>query len=468
VLAYPDPNGASMAVRVSTLQPDGSWTAPVTIPATGGVVDTAVIARPSGGLLLVWSQIATADYGNPLCGSTVHFVTAPDGQTWGAPIQMASFPGVVDGLDLARSGAQLALFLREARNGPSSSLRDVRISTWNDGGGTFSAPQTLLAEENLRAFAVGGDPAAAAPHFLLVDIQGDFTLESRVWDGTSLGAPEPVGTASGSALALAPDAAGRFVLAWMAPEAIRQRRYTPGAGWSDLPGLTTAPLAVDGLAAGLLSGPSGTGHVFVWATAGNTSDLWAQYVDDNGAPLRPAENLTQNEIGDYARPVVLPGANGTARLLAEFTASPVKIREFLLSLAVDPALADRDADGFPDTGEFALIDFDPGDAVTTLAHVTPGGDFDGDGHSNAEELRLRTDPANPASALRLLPGAGPQGLSFDGNPGVDYEVQMNPDPATPAGWTSVLGLPGRGRREVFTPQPPADNPALFRVVVPAP
>ncbi|MDA1044878.1 MAG: hypothetical protein O3C57_06600 [Verrucomicrobia bacterium] len=63
---------------------------------------------------------------------------------------------------------------------------------------------------------------------------------------------------------------------------------------------------------------------------------------------------------------------------------------------VGPALTTLDRD------ELRLIDFDPNDGVTHLADVTPDGDFDGDGMSNAQELAFGYDPTDPSSVLTIV------------------------------------------------------------------
>lgn len=63
--------------------------------------------------------------------------------------------------------------------------------------------------------------------------------------------------------------------------------------------------------------------------------------------------------------------------------------------------ADTDADGLPDSYEQALIDANPGDAVTNLSHVKgplnfpATSDFDSDASSDAQEYARVTNPNNP-------------------------------------------------------------------------
>ncbi len=78
--------------------------------------------------------------------------------------------------------------------------------------------------------------------------------------------------------------------------------------------------------------------------------------------------------------------------------------EELFTDPLDKASAggDSDADGLPDGWEQYLIDSNLGDAFTTLAHILPGDDFDGDGIKNLDEARyglngVIDDPGHTAS-----------------------------------------------------------------------
>jgi len=60
-------------------------------------------------------------------------------------------------------------------------------------------------------------------------------------------------------------------------------------------------------------------------------------------------------------------------------------------------VVDFDSDGMGDNFEWKIIDYDPGDPVEEFGDVLPGGDFDGDGHSNLKEFNNQTDPTDPGS-----------------------------------------------------------------------
>ncbi len=63
--------------------------------------------------------------------------------------------------------------------------------------------------------------------------------------------------------------------------------------------------------------------------------------------------------------------------------------------------ADSDGDGLPDQWEKDLIDFNPNDAIKTLADVSPEGDIDGDGVSNYVEYVAGTYAFTKSETFRL-------------------------------------------------------------------
>jgi hypothetical protein len=89
---------------------------------------------------------------------------------------------------------------------------------------------------------------------------------------------------------------------------------------------------------------------------------------------------------------------------------------------------DADHDGLPDEWEQWLVDYDGHDAVTSIASVRPGEDFDGDGVSNLEEFRsgtfaeleydyFRIESVDPAAADKIC-------LAFLSVPGKAYTLSV--------------------------------------------
>jgi hypothetical protein len=69
---------------------------------------------------------------------------------------------------------------------------------------------------------------------------------------------------------------------------------------------------------------------------------------------------------------------------------------------------DADGDALGDNFERLIIDYNPLDGIDTLEDVDGTDDFDGDGVTNADEFRYRTDPTDGATALTV---AGPAVLA---------------------------------------------------------
>jgi len=58
---------------------------------------------------------------------------------------------------------------------------------------------------------------------------------------------------------------------------------------------------------------------------------------------------------------------------------------------------DFDADGMGDNFEWKIIDHHPDDPLESFEDVLPGDDYDGDGYSNLDEFKAKTDPTDPDS-----------------------------------------------------------------------
>ncbi|MCE9615399.1 MAG: DUF2271 domain-containing protein [Lentisphaerae bacterium] len=130
------------------------------------------------------------------------------------------------------------------------------------------------------------------------------------------------------------------------------------------------------------------------------------------------------------------------------------------------AATDVDGDHLPDAWEQHIVDADPLDAIVTLADVLPGADFDGDGLSNADEIRAGSDPADGASCFALAvvqPDDGPVTLRWFSAPGRTYAVKHASalqDGFTPLA-TAIAATPPVN---TFTVNPGTNAAAFFLVV----
>ena len=128
--------------------------------------------------------------------------------------------------------------------------------------------------------------------------------------------------------------------------------------------------------------------------------LWWMAVNAAGGTLQAPLALTGNESGRYSDLSLSTDPSGGAFLFARYTnGTNSTLRVFDLDIGAPHA--DADGDTMPDALELQIVDGDPGDGLNAPADVLPGDDFDGDGHTNLEEIQLGLDPTNPASALRI-------------------------------------------------------------------
>ena len=128
---------------------------------------------------------------------------------------------------------------------------------------------------------------------------------------------------------------------------------------------------------------------------------------DLSNPLTP---VPQASLGRVVRALRLSAAGGAYVLTAEDEAGLG-----IFGVASD----DADGDGMPDSWEQQIADADPDDAIHGPADVLPGDDFDGDRHTNLEELVAGTDARDELSVFAL---------SASGSAGGSYVVRWYSEP----------------------------------------
>ncbi len=139
---------------------------------------------------------------------------------------------------------------------------------------------------------------------------------------------------------------------------------------------------------------------------------------------------------------IVPGSTASVRgfLLAgpppPGSVGEIEVLAFEITAVPEAGYADLDGNGLPDLWEHVFL----GGVGSPL-----GGDTDGDGFLDAEELGAGTDPTNPLSVpagppatpremrIEFTPGFGPS-LVWDGSTTVDYEVWVTPGFFAGAGW----------------------------------
>jgi hypothetical protein len=85
-----------------------------------------------------------------------------------------------------------------------------------------------------------------------------------------------------------------------------------------------------------------------------------------------------------------------------FSNNPLVVTGQVTGVALALGDPDLDGDGMADWQEMAIVNASTNDALETIDHVLDWADFDGDGISNGDEMRLGTDPNNNNSIPPVL------------------------------------------------------------------
>ncbi len=124
---------------------------------------------------------------------------------------------------------------------------------------------------------------------------------------------------------------------------------------------------------------------------------------------------------------------------------------------------DADLDGLPDGWEAAAC-LNPNDAADAIQ------DMDGDGSSNRDEYRARTDPGNPADYLGwvgvAIDDTGRTRFVFEAKPGVAYRVEVS-DALAFGGWRTHQDVaPANEARTIEVQDLVGGGARFYRVLVP--
>lgn len=135
----------------------------------------------------------------------------------------------------------------------------------------------------------------------------------------------------------------------------------------------------------------------VWFHLNSTTDTYTVFLQSDGDPAYSARTQVG---GTYQFRV-----QGTQSMLALlFISDTANINVFYDDCYIDVTTnanstdplsttdPDADDDGMLDVWEQQIIDADPGDGITDISHVLPGGDYDGDLATNLQEFTANTDP----------------------------------------------------------------------------
>lgn len=367
----------------------------------------------------------------------------------GAPVRIGGFAGAGDATGVALAGGRL--FVADGLNG----LRIADLTT----------PSNLTLRATYTNAAVGAMRCVAATATRAVVTDGRVV---HAVDVTDPSAPSPAGTfdaagptlrcfihdlaVAGTRVVAAAGADGLMV--FDPANAARQGWYNGAKEATGVAGAGTTAYVADGTNGWLavdVSTPSAPGlvgavhpghrpiaHIAATAALVHLGDASMDvHAMDVSAPLTPVE---KGSFLPLTRIMKVAAAN-TLALAAEDDAGMA---------VIDVAPNDHNLNGLPDSYDQQIVDANPSDAITSIADVQPGDDFDGDGQSNQQEYIAGTSPTDPASVFACVAGAGlPSGSQFivrwSSVVGKNYSVFRSTNLVSGAGFQPIAtGIPGNG------------------------
>lgn len=138
--------------------------------------------------------------------------------------------------------------------------------------------------------------------------------------------------------------------------------------------------------------PGGAGSAITAAITGFSRSN--NYMAVNSGQLKNLAKLFYNRLISEGCTNSYPWTTNTASDDADYSAVNIGQVKNVFSFGLS---WDTDHDGMVDDAEMRIVSASTKDNIETVNQVLPNDDFDGDGVSNADEMRLGTDPTNPNS-----------------------------------------------------------------------
>jgi hypothetical protein len=438
--------GGLMSIEASLASGPGTWTTPAQLTTAGGIVALDAAELPGGGWMVVWSEIDEGDVGNPFPDSRLMYTMSnPAGTTWSPPALLDTLTGsVARGIALVDADSFFGLLYLVTDEGPAGAGADLFGRTWS--GAAWSGATGAGYRNDVGRWRAEAFSPASGDKVMIGELSGGGVLSTSTWDGAVFTSSAPIVTNTVSAFGMAGNPDGSMTLAISSREETSFDVYLYG----EVPGLVKLDtVATVGPPRELAVAPLSTASttLVAWAEGGDYSSLWYAFLDETAAPLQSPTNLTGNQIGRYTGLELVGRSVTNATLFARISGGGVsELRAFDLALgALDD---DSDGDGLSDAEELRIVDADTGDAIVDIGGVLPGDDFDGDGMSNEGELRFGYDPTDASSVSALYmsapDGAGAFDLVFETMDGHLYRVQRSSNLLNSTGWSDLPTVTGDG------------------------
>ncbi len=347
VLAFTgvDENGR-MTIQVSARAGD-RWNAPVAVATADAILSLAALALPDGRVLVVWSEIAEQDIGNPFPASVLRFtVSDAPRASWSTPADIAAGPETMFDVKLAQAGAQsLLVFLSaaEGRDGPKT----PRHAAFD--GASWTVPADLAPPAGIRSLAL----SAAAPQWGAAGFTtADGEFSAFQWNGAGWAGGAAVATNAGGGLALLQRSNGVAHATWItASNQVQAAAWSPSAQAWNSPFLLASSVFGNECAMVEITRDGEPLVLVAWASGADRNSLFHAVFDPSGAVRLSPTEITVGSAGFYDRLQLRALGGPRAALVAAFTANEsTSLREFVVGL---PDGADCDGDGIPDDAAIA-------------------------------------------------------------------------------------------------------------------
>ena len=120
------------------------------IAEVDGVVSSSLTAFGENQWMAVWCELASDQFFYPYPSSKVNFsISNNGGQTWSAPETLMTADGVCSDIQAAASNGQIALALTHTTQGPASDSGDLYTAVWSEGN--WTQPELVLANEWIQS-----------------------------------------------------------------------------------------------------------------------------------------------------------------------------------------------------------------------------------------------------------------------------------------------------------------------------